>query len=649
MSNPHSRYGPRNFVDNTTAVYVDDGTTQRSARRYAMSHTQNSRLNEEKIAVEPVPSKPSVASYADGFSENPLTGLPAKKFVPFQKDPVAGMLQVPAAVYGGDLSSRSFLSCNSLIERPAQYTAVREQSRSMANSLSAEALTVSQTHKRQLASRGQPGQDLPASLRPGRSATRPISVENPRPVSRDTHKMVVGSGDGWNAIADTVASTLSRGKSASYVNAGPHPTPAGHSQKGKPYIPAFLKPRAKATHRHEPTNEGVDAKQDKAANAAFWEPGWSEAPRKPLTVGKNHAATLSVTGIGQCHDELHLSELVSENKPASSDISTSEKMKNMRRAWSRAWKKRNRNAESSTEPAANGAINAQEHEACALTAVDLAQSGPASIVGGAVFPRDVVVTPSSRTPYQAGIFVGDAKVSVNDLPSMLRLGHGGNGVEGQHEASPTYKWPFVDTTNELFLNYDPKKDNSSHGRTRGVKHQEPRIVDLDLPKNSLGDEVLRDLAKRELGNGSCQSKVIPPVELEINFESGSPICPMSAEHLRIDVAKEMAIGGGSGLSILEAREVHFGPRNKTLGTEMTNIRTPEAPSPIRSTAVESIPVLPLATQDEPAKDSDQPDFSWFRFSRVDLEDPADQHCRDYRARRREMRRSKQAAWLVHAR
>lgn len=631
VSSMHAQHGPREFVVDTTTVFVDDRSAQRSTRRYAMSHTQNSRSSEEKIPLERVSPRSGVTSYADGFSENPLNGSPAKTFAPFKKDIEAGVLQVPTAVYGGDLSFLASQSCASLIERPAQCTAVRKPTRSMANKLSAEALRVFQTNKQQSARRGQSGQPLPTTLRPGWKNSLQISVENPLPVWRDTHKMVVGGEDGQNGIAGTAPSKNSKGKSTSVVNAAPHPPLTEHSQKAKSYVPSFLKPSAKHTHHHRPTHQGVDAnapaksaKQGKAAIPAFLKPGWGEAPRKPPTIGKNHSGALSSTNIGQYHDELHLGESVS-------DTSTSEKVKNMRRAWSRRWKKH----------------NGQKQEVHALNAVALAQSGPASIVGGAVFPPDIVVTSSSGTPYQAGQFLGDAKVSVNDLPSMLRLGHAKNGMDSQQEeASPTYKWPFVDMTNELFLNYDPKKDNGANGRTRGLKHQEPRIVDMGLPTNGLEAEVLQDLAKRELGNRKRQSRVVSPDGLEINIESESPISPFSAEFSRIGVAKEMAIGG-SGLTTFKAREVHVGARNKSLGTEMADIRTPEPPLPMGPIAGQSTPVVPKATQDQQAKDTDQPDFSWFRFSRVDLEDPADQHCRDYRTRRREMRRSKQETLLAH--
>jgi len=432
--------------------------------------------------------------------------------------------------------------------------------------------------------------------------------------------MVVGSEDGREGIDNPAISRKSKGESTSEGKKASLPPVPERSRKGKLYVPAFLKPGAKATHRHDTKNDDVDAhdpvkvtKQGKAAVPAFLEPGWGEAPRKPPMIGKNKSAAMSMTAMGRYYDKVNVGEWPSE-------ASTSGKAKGTRRSWSRPWEKHSQITESAIELAATGEIGTRKDEGRGLTAVTLAQSGPASIVQGSVFPSDVV------TPYQAGTFVGDAQVSVEDLPSMLRLGHTSNKTEGQHEGStPTYKWPFVDMRNELFLNYDPKKDNGATGRTRGLKYQEPRIVDMELPTNGLEAEVLQGLAKRELRNRAFQAGVNSPDGLEVSPGPDSPVSPL------IDVAKEVTIVG-TDPTRFKAREVNIGARNKSL-------RTPEAPAA----------VISEATKDQQAKSSDQPDFSWFRFSRVDLEDPADQHCRDYRARRREVRKSKQDTWSVHAR
>jgi hypothetical protein len=717
----HRKQKLRSFGHHAPSVFVDDKSAQRSVPRNAASHIQSSRspalrgpVREESIPVERPSSRSGVQPYADGFSENPLTGSPATGVTPFKYKLAAETLQAPTGD-GECPSLRGSRSCEALIERPVEQIPMRKESRSIAHKLSAEALKVSHAYQpkgfdqilretaryheqasnframQQPAWRGQPAQGIAAAQRPGMIHTLQTLEEPLRPVSRDTHKIVVGSEDDHGGITDTVRSTASEGRSSKLTvltgippNGNPAhsnrnrslrsavsfeafvarlPLPTGHAQTGKSYVPAFLKPGVKATHRPVPKTEGSDspsnsgpaassetkvksaAKQDKAGVPAFLKPGWGEMRRKPPRIGKSNAAATTTSSINQHHYELHLGGSVPENDRRSlDDEPASEKMKSMRRAWDRAWKKRNQYAESSTEPAAD---DAQKRQARILTAVALAQSGPASIVAGPVFPAEIVVTPSPGKSYRPEGLLGDAKVSVKDLPSMLRPGHSSIAIGGEQDAnSPTYKWPLVDLTNELFLNFDPKKDNGVNGHARGLKHQEPRIVSIEFPKDGLHDEVLHDLAKRQRENRTAKSRPTSETGFEVNVDVESPISPLSAG--TSGIATEIVIGG-RGLTTFKAREVQIGTRHNLSRSEMVEIRSQEATLPVGQSALDSIFTVSNPKQDALAKEPDQPDFNWFRFSRVDLEDPADEHCRGYRNRRREMRKSKQEAWLAHER
>lgn len=720
QSSLHPKQKVSSIGHHAPTVVVDDKSAQCSVSRNTVSHIQASQsqtsrdpVGEEKIPVERLSSRCGVESYADGFSENPLTGSPGTSVAPFKNNLAAETLQVPNGD-GRCPSLRGSRSCEGLIKRSIERNPMRKESRSIAGNLSVEALNASHTYQpkgfdqilketavyhgqapivrlmQQSAWRGQQDQDVPTGQRLGMNPTLRIPEEPPRPVSRDTHKIVVGSEDDHDSVTDTTRSTTLDGRSSkpkvltgltpnsnsAHSNRNGTVRPAasfqafvarlppstGRAQTGKSCIPAFLKSGAKPTQGPVPKTEGLDsssnrgpgasskaqvksaAKQGKAGVPAFLKPGWGETPRKPPRIGKNDAAATSTSSINQHHEELHLGGSVSEKEQLSLDEPASEKMKSVRRALGRPWKKRNQCAGSLTEAVTN---ESQKHQARISTAVALAQSGPASIVAGPVFPPEIVVTPSGGKPYKPERFVGDVGVSVTDLPSMLRPGHCSDATGGQQVAKPpVYKWPFVDMTNELFLNFDPKKDNRANGHARGLKHQEPRIVSIELPQKGLHDEVLHDLAKRQREDRTADSRTSFETELEINVDVESPISPLSAG--TSGIAKEITIGGG-GLTTLKAREVQIGASHKSSRSEMVEIRSPEAPLPVGQSALDSIFTVSHAKQDELAKDPEQADFSWFRFSRVDLEDPADEHCRGYRNRRREIRRSKQETWLAHDR
>lgn len=518
------------------------------------------------------------SSYADGFYENPMTGSPVTGFVAY-KDTFA------AAAGPGPLR--------------VLHTAGEDHS---------------------------------------------LLLQSSRPMSRgDTHKIVVGTDNFPDHIIGHIPSATSVGTSSKqtfksnpapgggrdreashgttpwfedFLARAPSPQSTGASQQGKSYIPTFLRAGVKVKNGHATESQGLPnpvTNQGKAVIPACLTPGWGESPRIPPVAGKSDAA-IGRAAVGKHHhDELHLGESTAKaSLPDESIPKKSKGLAGVRRALERPWKKRNVQNEAPTESTPGGA----------KARVLLAQSGPASMVAEGVFSPEVVITSPFETPSQA-------KVSVSDLPCTLRPGHASHAISEEKDGySPNYKWPFVDLTDELFLNFDPKKDQGHGGRTRGLKHQEPRIVGEDFSGCDLHDEVLRDLASRERRDRTFNSRPISQAGLEVDLDATSSVAPYPA----LAVAKEMAIIGG--VTRLTAKEVQVIPQTKASSSQ-----------PVTQSASDTILTVPTPEQDEVTEKTDQADFSWFRFSRVDLEDPADEHCRNYRNRRREMRRSKQESWF----
>ncbi|KAK5045776.1 hypothetical protein LTR84_008869 [Exophiala bonariae] len=369
---------------------------------------------------------------------------------------------------------------------------------------------------------------------------------------------------------------------------------SGQIKQCKSYIPTFLKPGLQAQSTDVQPRSAV--KPAKGTIPTFLKPGWGEAPRKAPVPGPGKKVTpvKRVLGGGHHVNELHLVPSASKTKQPQTGHSTPDKSVGCRGVLH--WKKRG--------PVVQGPSESTNVNSDAR--VLLAQSGPASMVTGSVFPPEIVVTPD---PCQTAASVGNSKVSVNDLPSTLRLRHTRNAIgEKQDTNSPAYKWPLVDMTNELFLNFDPKQHVGPSSAARGLKHQEPRIVGEGFLGNDLHDEVLRELASRERKRQTPNSRPVSQAGLEVVVATAP-----SVSH--VIVSRE-------GLPPRESNEAH-------------------GSSVIVSAAQSSLSKVAVSKQD-----TDQADFSWFRFSRVDLEDPADEHCRNYRTRRREMRKAKEDAWLA---
>lgn len=390
---------------------------------------------------------------------------------------------------------------------------------------------------------------------------------------------------------------------------------SGQTKQGKSYIPTFLKPGFQVQAAYDQPRSA--AKPASGTIPTFLKPGWGEAPRKPPVPGKKKVSVRRVLGGGHHLDELHLGTKAGKSKESHPDQSTPEKSvgcAGVLRVFENHWKKRS--------PVVKGPSESTNVNANAR--VMLAQSGPASLITASVFPKEVVVTPD---PCQTAVSVGSSMVSLNDLPSTLRLRHASNAiVEKQDATSPTYKWPLVDMTNELFLNFDPKQRHEHTSRAQGLKHQEPRIVVEEFLESDLHGEFLRELASRDRKRQTHDSRPISQAGLEVCPD----VAPSGPCYTVPTVGKEVTAMEG-GVFPLESREI------------------PQPPGILLSEAQSSLPTLsdaPAPKQDEGAKETDQADFSWFRFTRVDLEDPADEHCRNYRIRRREMRKYKQEASLA---
>ncbi|KIX93451.1 uncharacterized protein Z520_10870 [Fonsecaea multimorphosa CBS 102226] len=201
---------------------------------------------------------------------------------------------------------------------------------------------------------------------------------------------------------------------------------------------------------------------------------------------------------------------------------------------------------------------------------------------------------------------------VNGVPPALRAAHTGNsstrpqstpkGTAAGH-TSQNYSWPLVDFHKEIFLNADPSQTSHS------TRYQEPRIPSMEFTGRGLEDEmkaVLDSIHKREI------EKEAAHVQDRAWMSPGSPLdWPAYEREACIPAAAAQA-------------GVH--PRVLTIG------RLQEQES-----SIGSVPApLPPSSEERRVKFSE---YNWPRFSDDQFTDPAEEHSREYRRRRREARRN----------
>lgn len=225
---------------------------------------------------------------------------------------------------------------------------------------------------------------------------------------------------------------------------------------------------------------------------------------------------------------------------------------------------------------------------------------------------------------------------VQGVPPNLRAGHARHHSDMTNNPSSQnphatdkqgreqhYSWPLVDFEEEMFLNADPSRAGRPDDRRRMPKYQEPRIPDLDFASGRLEDEVADMLGKlvvddRRSGPSPYSRTGREPAH---EMEAVSPITNFvkPQHHSRGDCppAQRVELEGTRYVTNIspERRRERERQRQKTMS-----------------------PVSPISSDGGRVAFHD---YNWPRFSEVQrYEDPAGEHSRRYRDRRREMRRDR---------
>ncbi|KAK6364030.1 hypothetical protein LTS17_012564 [Exophiala oligosperma] len=224
---------------------------------------------------------------------------------------------------------------------------------------------------------------------------------------------------------------------------------------------------------------------------------------------------------------------------------------------------------------------------------------------------------------------------VQGVPPNLRAGH-----ERHHSDmtnSPTsqnphatdkqgreqYSWPLVDFEEEMFLNADPSRAGRPDDRRGLPKYQEPRIPDLDFASGRLEDEVAAVLGKLVVGERAS---------------TRSPMSRMGREHVH-EMEAASPITNYVSPQTNSRGDCPPAQRVELEGTRYVTNISPERRRERQHQRQQTMsPVSPLSSEGGRVA---YHDYNWPRFSEVQrYEDPAGEHSRRYRDRRREMRRDR---------
>jgi len=197
----------------------------------------------------------------------------------------------------------------------------------------------------------------------------------------------------------------------------------------------------------------------------------------------------------------------------------------------------------------------------------------------------------------------------NSLDKNQRRGSG-TGRDGQK----VYTWPFVNLSDELFLNSDLAENGSTNlGRGR-PRYQEPRTPSMEIEGRQL------DVVKPMLGNSQDHTNEVirqaAPGSLSAPIER---IYEMEAPLSEVNTARAVPTGRR--------------PRSRALKDQ---IRLPTRPN---LAELLSPPTISLGSSDRSRVSPSE--FHWSRFGGVSYQDGADEHSQRYRDRRRELRKGRQ--------
>ncbi|KIW44672.1 uncharacterized protein PV06_03127 [Exophiala oligosperma] len=190
-----------------------------------------------------------------------------------------------------------------------------------------------------------------------------------------------------------------------------------------------------------------------------------------------------------------------------------------------------------------------------------------------------------------------------------------------------YSWPLVDFEEEMFLNADPSRAGRPDDRRGLPKYQEPRIPDLDFASGRLEDEVAAVLGKLVVGERASTRSPMSRMGREHvhEMEAASPITnyvsPQTNSRGDCPPAQRVELEGTRYVT-------NISPERRRERQHQRQHQRQQTMSP----------VSPLSSEGGRVA---YHDYNWPRFSEVQrYEDPAGEHSRRYRDRRREMRRDR---------
>ncbi|KIW15674.1 hypothetical protein PV08_05723 [Exophiala spinifera] len=234
---------------------------------------------------------------------------------------------------------------------------------------------------------------------------------------------------------------------------------------------------------------------------------------------------------------------------------------------------------------------------------------------------------------------------VHGVPPNLRAGHSRhrsdmtnapssqNPHASERRAREKYSWPLVDFEEEMFLNAEPARAGRPEPRCRLPKHQEPRIPDLDFSSGRLEDEVAAMLGALAVDDGA--SLTGPPITQSGRREAVHEMEAIGPITNFVGSTQVHSRGG----DCLPAHRVELEGTRYVTSISPERRRAQQRQQRQRRQSTMS-PVSPLSSDGGRVA---YHDYNWPRFSEVQrYEDPAGEHSRRYRDRRREMRRDRAA-------
>ncbi|KAJ9608327.1 hypothetical protein H2200_007315 [Cladophialophora chaetospira] len=196
----------------------------------------------------------------------------------------------------------------------------------------------------------------------------------------------------------------------------------------------------------------------------------------------------------------------------------------------------------------------------------------------------------------------------NGVPPALRPRYsaaslGPSQNEDTEPGTPSYSYPLVDLRDGLFLNANLSNPN--------VSYQDPRIPSIQFPSRGLQDEVSAELTRLYIPDHDEKQVFQPEPRAWM-----SPGSPMHQNAYEVEASR---------------------PETSHRPAPTAQV---QRPPPIRTSTIS--PVSPLSSNAGrvSATEYNWPQYDWPRFIDRDYIDPAEEHSRNYRERRRDLWRGR---------